>query len=305
MSQPSDAKNVDYSARGTKRFDVWGASTDPFNHTELARNWDTLDGLIGRPSDGQQWPPSFGVGGGIWREIQDLSDALDSRDVPIGTITQWFRPSSAVPLSYIQNKGWLVCDGSKVLAANHDFPSFTGDFWLPDLRNRFIVGADLARTAGTAGTTTQAPGELVTTAGGNSGEAGAHSKDHKHTVSAHTHTVGNHSHSVAQHTHQVQDHRHDIGGNTGGPVQGSETVKDGGGTTHQVSFYQHSHSLPGKTGSVSGGGLPLAKLDGPTTTGAAGATTSSSSGGGDTSTTSIDVRPLHVGLLVIMKVRNP
>lgn len=302
MSSPSDAENIDYGARGTKRFDVWRSGSDFFNYTELAGNFDLLDGVIGRPPDNSQWPPYFGLNGGIWREIQNVIGLLDVRETPIGMLAYWFRPSVAVPLTYITDKGWALCDGSEV--TDHDYPGFVGSFYTPDLRNRFIVGADITRPVGIAGTATQSPGEMTMSGPNNVGESGSHSSSHTHTMGNHTHTVANHTHPIATHSHVVPEHRHILGGETLGPVQGSEQTNDGSGTAHNVSFYRHSHYLPARTGNVVDGSFSTG-TGGPSSTGSAGGQTTSASGAGSTSSTSLDNRPRHVGLLPIIKVRNP
>lgn len=320
-SVPSDATNIDYSAgpeytsghfwyADKRRFYVWGNSTDYFNHTELARNWDLLDGLIGRPDDGSKWPSSIGTGGGIWAEIQAVDDKFASRSVPIGTVIFWFRPSTAVPLSYIEDMGWVLCNGQQVLAADHDYTNFSSDFYAPDLRRMLIMGADADTTPGTASTTTNAPGMMTTSASNQQGgKAGASTvAGHSHTIATHTHSVPAHAHGIAQHSHTVTDHVHPLPPDTGQPTYldspgHGETVPQGSGAAHRVAYEAHIHKLGGYT--YGSGNFPTT-VGGPTTTSTDGATTTGGSGTQTTSTSStIDIRNEHVGLLAFLKVSNP
>ena len=314
MSQPSDASRIDYSSRGTKRFDVWGTSQDFFSYTQLARNFDVLDGIIGRPNDNAQWPPSIGVGGGIWAELQRVEADLDNRGKGIGDIWYWFRPSNAVPLTYITDRGGRLCDGSLVLAADHDFPNFNDDFYLPNLLNRFIVGADVGRPAGTPGTVNAAPGELRTGPGGNTGQSGAHQSAHSHSVDNHVHSVDPHAHPVSQHNHVVPNHRHGLPQFTESPLvnQQQKEIRQGSGSIKFVNTVVQQHNLASTrtqgvaiVRDVDNSGDFVTDLGGPTSTGAAGGGTTTANGAQTTSSTDLDRRPLHVGLLPVMQIRNP
>ena len=127
---------------GVHRFRVWPDSEDNYDHAELAQNWDTIDRIIGVPNDGTDWPATTGEGGGIYAEVQDLRLTI----LPVGFVVPWHRPSLAVPIP----TGFEVCDGSVVAEADHDFGAI-GDVTLPDLRNRFVVGANPSTTIGQAG----------------------------------------------------------------------------------------------------------------------------------------------------------
>jgi len=127
---------------GVHRFRVWPESTDSFDHVEFAQNWDTIDRIIGTPSDGTEWPPTTGEDGGIYAEVQDLRLTI----LPVGFVVPWYRPSLAVSIP----SGFEVCDGSVVAEVDHDFGAI-GAVTLPDLRNRFLIGANAATAIGTAG----------------------------------------------------------------------------------------------------------------------------------------------------------
>jgi hypothetical protein len=127
------------ASEGDERFRVWPEGTDQYNHAELAANWDKLDAIIGVPAGGQ-WPSTTGVGGGLYREVRLAADAA----MPLGAVFAWYRPHASVALP----TGAVVCDGSVVDELDHDLP-VSGDFTLPDLRNRFILGADYSKEIGT------------------------------------------------------------------------------------------------------------------------------------------------------------
>lgn len=122
--------------QGDQRFYVWPLGTDSYTHAHLAANWDKADAIFGGPSSGE-WPV-----GGIHGEIQRASDGA----IPLGMIFPWYRPSLAVSLP----TGYVVVDGSTLNSTQHDFPG-GGDVTIPDLRNRFVLGADPEKAIGTAG----------------------------------------------------------------------------------------------------------------------------------------------------------
>ena len=57
----------------------------------------------------------------------------------IGQVIDWWRPSSAVPIP----AGFEICDGRAV--ADHDFSGVSGSINMPDLRNKFVIGADSSK----------------------------------------------------------------------------------------------------------------------------------------------------------------
>jgi microcystin-dependent protein len=127
---------------GQRRFRVWPEGSDKYNHAELAANWDAIDAIIGVPEDGSDWPSTTGVGGGLWAEVQ----SLETSSLPVGTTISWWRPSAVVPVP----TGFEICDGRSISEANHDFGAI-GTVVLPDMRNRFVIGADPDTAIGTAG----------------------------------------------------------------------------------------------------------------------------------------------------------
>jgi len=154
--------------------------------------------------------------------------------LPIGTVIPWWRPSIATPLP----SGWEVCDGHTLISTLHEFAG-GGTITLPDLRNRFVLGAATGGT-GTSSTTPPAIGQI----GGNNNANLAHShvvdphshtvNAHSHVVNAHTHTVP-HNHTVAAHTHTVESHAHLVGGHTHPIPDHTHSI----GHTHTVQGHQH------------------------------------------------------------------
>lgn len=113
---------------------------------------------------------------------------LDPSIVPVGTVISWYRPSDLTPVP----TGWVIPTGQTVVADDHDFAENTS-IVLPDLRNRFILGA---ATTGT-GTGTSTPPAI-----GQSGGNNALNLAHSHTVDSHSHTVDNHWHFISENTHR-------------------------------------------------------------------------------------------------------
>jgi hypothetical protein len=167
--------------------------------------------------------------------------------------------------------GFVICDGQAVLQANHDFGAI-GTINVPDLRNQFVVGADIAKADGTAGTTGAAPGIR--------GAAGGHSVN----VPAHYHGKGNLSASGGSHQHTADfvgyDRVNKSGSDgtmgfwpSGAPLVGVDWI--------QVKSNSHSHPSSEFSGSVGATG-----------------------GVNGDAAISLDNRPAHVGLLKIIKVKR-
>lgn len=323
----SDSSLIDYGIRAGKRFNVWSQPTDAYDREQLAENWDLLDGIIGRPVGGGQWPPNIGEGAGIYGEIQKILDGAASvpPQMPLGSIVPWFYPGSTIPTA-VRNElgdlGWVVCDGTIVASGDHEFAAFSGSFRTPNLTNMFIIGANIDGTRGAVSSPTAASGMVTTSVGtpGNTGQTGSNSvAPHTHTVPTHTHPVPQHTHSIPAHSHQVPDHLHYLGNLTGGvniDAQGGragEVTKDGTGTTHTSAFKNHVHNLPGSTGGTHPGPpgyVAGQKFDTLAWSGTTGLNAVANTGSntvqttGPNSVTPVDNRPASVPLVYIMKVRN-
>lgn len=254
------------------RFRVWDEARDSFNGEDLVFNFDAIDELIGGKSgtsgsSGSQYlgvPDSWlgygdvipgdsnatypGTSNGGYenqtgrRTLYSVVSGLNFNDVPLGTVIMWWRPNSQFPIP----DGWVPCDGSTVLAADHSFPT-SENIILPDMRNKFVLGADHG-VAGIKATTnygletgaaaaqnknnlwngtkaqtgtTGAPGigydsglEASVFSGDNVQRDASHEhgqgtltiRDHSH-VFSHKHNIQSHSHKLAAHTHR-HEHVH-------------------------------------------------------------------------------------------------
>ena len=100
--------------------------------------------------------------------------------VPIGAVLDWWRPDSSVAVP----DGFVVCSGGTISSANHDFG--TGQaINVPDLSNKFILGAKTASGTNTAGNaSSNAP--LVGDTGGSNA---TRDLTHTHTTYAHNHSL--------------------------------------------------------------------------------------------------------------------
>jgi len=149
--------------------------------------------------------------------------------------------------------GWALCNGAN---------------GTPDLRGRFIVGAQSASKTGTtdqpgpgfnssngAIASTYEPGDIGGSTAHQLTEAQLASHDHpignhSHNVGSHTHNIGEHSHNIGNHSHNVGSHTHYIGGHT-------HSV--GGNTGNQSNSHSHDYARPniddgGDSGSPVGSG---------------------------------------------------
>lgn len=115
--------------------------------------------------------------------------------LPTGTILMWGGSQASIP------SGWLLCDGSAisrttfarlyaVIGIFHGSGDGTNTFNLPDLRNRFIVGAGqtyAVKDTGGSNTHTLTTAEMPS---------------HTHTQDAHTHTQNAHNHGITDPGHR-------------------------------------------------------------------------------------------------------
>lgn len=252
------------------RFRVWDRSQDSFNGEDLVYNFDAIDELIGGVTGGSGNSNSSGYNGtpDKWlgpgdvvppgsaskypgytnsgyeiqsgrRTLYSLISGLNYNDVPLGTVICWWRPSSSIEIP----DGWAPCDGRTIAKANHSF-GVVGQITLPDLRNKFVVGADptvpgvnavdgYALEGGApsaqntnndwtgtraADGTTGAPGigydSGIETADPRSGNNVLRNVSHSHgsgelEIKDHYHSI-DHTHAVPRHKHKVAAHDHDF-----------------------------------------------------------------------------------------------
>ena len=200
-----------------------------------------------------------------WLKVNSAANALEFVDAPssgggssdpVGTIVAWSGASSTIPSEY------QLCDGGAAQTA--ELQAITGAN-VPDLRDRFIVGA-----SDSSGDTSY-PG---LSPGGTGGSADATLVSHSHTINNHTHSFSGSgsdtvSISISGTTgNQSQNHTHIFGANTYGGQGGSNfqamdnPQSNGGGqktgTTSGIS-QDHNHSF-----SASGSGTASISISGTT-----------------------------------------
>jgi hypothetical protein len=251
------------------RFRVWDRSQDAFNGEDLVYNFDALDELIGGAdgASGSSNNSEFNGHADTWlgladsvpasvkkypgttnsgyenqtgrRTLYSVISGLNYNDVPLGTVITWWRPTQSVAVP----DGWVPCDGRSLTASEHSF-AVSGSITIPDLRNKFVLGADasvpginaidgyaLAASATSAQNinnnwtgakagngTTGAPGigydSGLETSDPRSGSNILRNISHNHTpgtleIKNHYHSVV-HTHTVPPHKHKVDPHDHDF-----------------------------------------------------------------------------------------------
>jgi hypothetical protein len=315
---------------------VWDDLDDPYDHVELAQNWEKVDDHDHTTNKGLQIPtgglsnlavttPKIADGAVVTGKIAvngvetaNLNNGAVTADkiatsvwagvLPIGSIIPWYRPlgsSDPVPT------GFVLCVGGTT--SSHDF-GVGGSIAIPNLVDRFLMGSN--------------------TGAGERATGGSNTKDlnHHHTIPSHTHNAPSHAHSIAQHNH---------GGATGGSTPGTSSAGthghtfagghgmaqrpyeiSSGGTPRQAAYISgfnsgdtsasvsvdsagaHSHTVNNHTHGIA--------TDGATGTGLGGlaATSGVLESGAGLHTTGpnaalpTDFKPAYYGVLYIMKVRN-
>ena len=172
---------------------------------------------------------------------------------PVGQIVAWSGSGGSLP------SGYFLCDGSAIsrstyaalfaiVGTTHGSGNGSSTFNIPDLRDRFIVGA-----SNSTGDTSY-PG---VSPGATGGSANA-------TLVSHSHTINNHTHSFSATTNNPGDHDHRVDvlaefASTHGVWQtggGYRQVHTGG--THRKPLTSdaggHTHSISGTTGNPSNTG---------------------------------------------------
>lgn len=253
------------------RFRVWDRSQDSFNGEDLVYNFDNLDELIGGPDGATgasgnefagvasswlgygdaipsqatdtQYPGTTNAGYEVQsgrRTLYSIVSGLNYNDVPLGAVVTWWRPSSSISIP----DGWVPCDGRTLSADQHSYP-FAGTITVPDLRNKFVIGADAAvpginafngyaleagatpagdenndrtNNGPVAGGAAYAPGigydAGIENPSARSGTNKLRSVSHSHTagtlkIKDHTHAI-DHTHSVPPHAHRIEPHSHEM-----------------------------------------------------------------------------------------------
>jgi len=134
-------------------------------------------------------------------------------DNMVGTVVAFAGPTDRIP------HGWLLCDGREIKIAEYpELYDTVGTAWgagngrttfnLPDLRGRFLRGADLG-----AGRDPDASTRAASAYGGFEGDdvgtvQGDSLQSHSHADPGHSHVDSGHQHDDAGHTHQDLGHSH-------------------------------------------------------------------------------------------------
>lgn len=222
----------------------------------------------------------------------------------IGEVIDWWRPDVSVPIP----SGFEICIGQQIPAGQHDFPGLGASaINLPDLRNRFILGADstkaLAAGAGQGNASADAPG-IAGTGGSNAAKDFSHGHGVPGVSHVHYVRTPDHTHSSGFYT---GNHSHSVSGGTGGEFQGALGRQTGTGNcappghTHGVSGTAAevgNLGVYGSTGALGGTALYV-NSDGPNVS--LNTATNSTAWTADPGT---DMRPRFYGLLKLMKVRR-
>lgn len=169
----------------------WTAGTDPYDHSQLASNFQRVDehdhtsgkgvrlkgaSLENEAVDTTQLKDksvtNSKLAGGI------TADKLASGVVDdLGDFKMWWRPNSSTP---IPSGGWVVAAGQSLNSKEHEFAG-GGTIILPNLLERFVYGVEIANIGQTGGSRT------INLA-------------HSHNVNPHSHTIGPHSHFLSLET---------------------------------------------------------------------------------------------------------
>ena len=179
--------------------------------TQGLRQWS--DGGLG--NDGQVLTSGGSSAQWNWQNVGDLGGG-----VPTGVICMWSGASNDIPT------GWVLCDNSTA-AQNAG---------APDLRNKFVVGAE----AGTGANSY--PNVSV---GAQGGYADSVVVQHSHGAGNYSASGGNHSHTY-QRTNRDQGVDTDSHGHDTSVRWGTENANTGGNG-------HHTHSIGGNSGNASNG----------------------------------------------------
>jgi hypothetical protein len=318
---------------------AWDLGDDHYDYSALANNWVALDTHDHGPNRGQQigtpgikdnaittakivnnavtapkipdntisqaklTPNSVGSNEIIDESVNTVDIAnvavtlpkLDPNIVPMGIVVAWYRPNS----SYSIPNYWAVCDGRSWSNIPNGWYVNNGN--IPDLRNRFVLGAAEVGTGGDVGS----PPSI-----GLSGGSHTSNLSHAHSIPAHSHGVTAHQHQI------IADGTHAHGFVT--DVWNANNQKIGETVTN---LHQRTTGVPTSQGFRQSAYVPDRNRNAAigdnvnvnmqsmgnhahgNWTAAAGAATDTVSGQvSGSSLGTVDTRPRYVGLLYIMKV---
>lgn len=178
--------------------------------------------------------------------------------VPLKTVLMYHADlqNEAIPVTY------AVCDGTTLTSGQQDINP-GGTYTLPDLRNRFILGADPTKAAASSGGTTNASSD----APGPKGTGGQHSKSlvvaelasHNHTgtissAGSHTHagstadSGGAHTHTASTTTAGAHTHAGSTSNSVANHTHSGSTTDSQGSHSHTLTDPGHTHTIGSQTG---------------------------------------------------------
>lgn len=232
----------------------------------------------------------------------DVVEVFESA-VPVGSVTMWAGGSGDVP------SGWNLCDGSAISRSTYsDLYTLLGNtfgagdgsttFNVPDMRDRFVIGAGTTYSRNSKG-------------GSNTVNA-----EHTHTVASHSHSIAQHSHTVSSHRHYTGAHSHSSGSIVAHIFRSSQynmylqNVSSGAwGGTHLINLYNSSNNSAGHATAVGTSGSTGSANAGYTDYQAPGTTTAGATSTGNTSPStgnggsgSQENRPPYIGIFYIIKI---
>lgn len=229
---------------------------DPADATDVEFNFNTIESYIASDvvvADGTQafTAAQTGVAGTASTHLATKGqvDAV----LPVGMITAF--GGAAAPT------GWALCNGASVSSTDPTYVDLfavigttygdpgSGNFNLPDFRDRTLVGASGTKANGSTGG--RSDWELL---------------QHTHTQDSHTHTQPQHRHTMPTHSHSVTGsvggsdgtHSHSDNFNVNGPTTGTVAV----GSTYSGSSFviPHKNDTNVFPGGVYNGGLAIAAI---------------------------------------------
>lgn len=215
----------------------------------------------------------------LMANLTTLRDGVNNA-VPLGTILDWFPPSSATGPSWNAPQGFAVCDGTAWSSITNDLGYTTGN--IPNLVGKVTIGAQASLSKGTAATHNTTTG--IQTNPGINGEAGVNS------VAPHSHSIPDHTHNLKSHTHAGPSHRHSLSYKSPDLVY---LVTGNGITQYTTTVSTLTDANTGYDGTGATGGPSDNTSDGMNSRASTGTT-------GENSYE--DNRPISVGVLKIMKV---
>jgi hypothetical protein len=315
---------------------AWDLGTDPYDHAQLANNFDLLDTHRHVPGEGLPIPSDGIANAAITAAKLAIDSVLPTSHIPVDSIPQSRLADDSVGSAELQDGAVLaahiatgVITASKLDAAVLPIGSvimwyradsavsppsgwevMDGRAW-STITNKLGAGGVQWNTGNIPNMANKFPLGAATAGTGSGpstpptigGSGGLHERDltHTHTTNGHTHTVDSHAHSISA----DGTHTHAFVGSAGNSAAYTRDVGVPKSEGSRQALYVPGHNANSSVGSDVV--TPLATQANHSHTGATGNATA-----GTSSTTvtvnngltgNTDLRPAHIGLLFIMKVQ--